>query len=83
MAGTSSRDVHVVPAGIRSELQEAITDKQLLIQTLRQDLQEARNQGNPALIAQNERLLEQANADLRSLLGQVAVYGEESRRINR
>ncbi|MBV6793134.1 hypothetical protein KWH42_06740 [Xanthomonas campestris pv. daturae] len=83
VAGTSSQDVHVVPAGIRSELQEAITDKQLFIQTLRQDLQEARNQGNPALIAQNERLLEQANADLRSLLGQVAVYGEESRRINR
>ncbi|WP_372178124.1 XopO/AvrRps4 family type III secretion system effector [Xanthomonas axonopodis pv. phyllanthi] len=82
LAGTSSRDVHVVPAGIRSELRESIVDKQTLIGTLTQELQEARDQGNPALIAQNERLLEQARADLRSLMEQARVYGQEHRRIN-
>ncbi|XUP37829.1 hypothetical protein WAE31_10255 (plasmid) [Xanthomonas axonopodis pv. vasculorum] len=82
VAGTSSRDVHVVPAGIRSDLSESIVDKQAIIQTLRRDLQEARNLGNPALIAQNERLLQQELADLRSMLQQVAVYGQEHRRIN-
>ncbi|MGV7165681.1 XopO/AvrRps4 family type III secretion system effector [Xanthomonas axonopodis pv. cajani] len=81
-AGTSSRDAHVVNAGIRSELRESIVDKQTFIGTLEQDLQEARDQGNPALIAQNERLLEQARADLRSLRQQAMVYAEEHRRIN-
>ncbi|XUP28887.1 hypothetical protein WCN79_07060 [Xanthomonas axonopodis pv. vasculorum] len=82
VAGTSSRDVHVVPAGIRSDLTEAVVDKQALIESLRQDLQAARDLGNPALIAQNERLLQQAEADLRSMLEQGAVYGQEHSRIN-
>ncbi|XUP34789.1 hypothetical protein WCN78_07280 [Xanthomonas axonopodis pv. vasculorum] len=45
-------------------------------------MQAARDLGNPALIAQNERLLQQAEADLRSMLEQGAVYGQEHSRIN-
>ncbi|SDK38019.1 type III effector protein AvrRps4 [Paracidovorax citrulli] len=81
--GTSSRDVHVVPAGIAPQLREAIQDKQLMIQTLTQELAQAEEEGNPAEIAQNQRLLAQARQDLAGYMRQAAVYGEESRRINR
>ncbi|WP_425479218.1 hypothetical protein [Xanthomonas bromi] len=83
VVGTSSRDVQVVTAGIAPALQEAIDDKKIFIQNLRQELQEAREESNPTTIAHNAQALDQALADLRSMMGQAAVHLEESRRINR
>jgi len=83
VVGTSSRDIHVVPAGILPELRDQIVDKQEFIRVISEELQQARNERNPTMIAQNQQLLEQATSELMTLLERAAAYGEQSRRIRR
>ncbi|MCF5806274.1 XopO/AvrRps4 family type III secretion system effector [Pseudomonas tremae] len=80
--GSSSRDIKVCPRGAGAALREQIGDKQELINTFIEELQEAIDEANPALIAHNTEQLRQARADLAELQNRFAILATEHNRIN-
>ncbi|WP_243787542.1 XopO/AvrRps4 family type III secretion system effector [Pseudomonas amygdali] len=80
--GSSSRDVQVCSRGAGAALRQEIEDKQLMVNNLTDELQDAIDEGNPAEIANTSQQLRQARSDLAELQRRFAVLGNEDRRIN-
>ncbi|EGH45627.1 type III effector AvrRps4 [Pseudomonas syringae pv. pisi str. 1704B] len=63
-------------------MRQEIEDKQLMVNNLTDELQDAIDEANPAEIANTSQQLRHARADLADLQRRFAVLRNEDRRIN-